>query len=100
MAREDDFELVNAIAGEGFHGVLQDLVGAVWFLGIGYLLRVKRNVLGIATMVIGGFLVLNTVGNLFAIEALSLLGLTANIILGPLWSTWAGVLLVQGKVAF
>lgn len=92
-----DFAVVNALAGEGLHGVLQDLVGAVWFVGMGYLLRTKRNGLGIFTMIIGGFLILNTIGNIFNIEALSLLGLTANIVLGPLWAIWLGSLLVRGK---
>ncbi len=92
-----DFQVVNAIAGEGLHGVLQNLSGAVWFLGMGALLRSKRSILGIFTMAIGGFLILNTIGNIFAIEALSLLGLMANILLGPLWSIWIGVLLVQLK---
>lgn len=91
------FELVNAIAGEGLHGILQNLVGATWFLGMGYLLRAKRNGLGIFAMVVGAFLILNTIGNMFNIEALSLLGLTANIILGPLWSISIGILLAQLK---
>jgi hypothetical protein len=93
-----DFAVVNALAGEGLHGVLQDLVGAVWFLGMGYLLRTKRNGLGIFTMTIGGFLILNTIGNILNIEALSLIGLTANIVLGPLWAIWLGTLLVLRKV--
>lgn len=91
------FEVINAFAGEGFHGVLQNIFGAVWFLGMGHLLRSKRNALGLFAMAVGAFLVLNTIGNVFNVEALSLLGLTANIVLGPLWSIWIGVLLVQLK---
>jgi hypothetical protein len=91
------FQVVNAIAETGLHGVIQNFAGAVWFLGVGSLLRVKRRGIGIGAMVIGVFLVLNTLGNMFNIEALSLLGLTANILLGPLWSIWVGVLLVQLK---
>ncbi len=94
-----EFQVVNAIAEEGLHGVIQNLAGSVWFLGIGYMLRAKRKQLGIFAMAIGGFLVLNTVGNIFKIEALSLLGLTANILLGPLWSIFIGALLVQQKAA-
>ncbi len=92
------FQVVNAIAEAGLHGVIQNFAGAVWFLGIGSLLRTKQSGLGIASMVIGLFLTLNTIGNMFNIEALSLLGLTANILLGPLWSIWIGILLVQLKV--
>jgi hypothetical protein len=90
-----DFQLVNAIAETGLHGIIQNLGGLVWFLGMGSLLRSKRNGLGLFAMVIGGFLVLNTLGNMFNIEALSLLGLMANILLSPIWSIWIGTLLVR-----
>jgi hypothetical protein len=91
------FQVVNAIAEAGLHGVIQNFAGAVWFLGIGSLLRTKQTGLGIGAMVVGLFLTLNTLGNMFNIEALSLLGLTANILLGPLWSIWVGIFLMQLK---
>ena len=93
-----EFQVVNAIAEEGLHGVIQNIAGAVWFLGIGYWLRTQRQGLGILAMVVGGFLTLNTIGNMFTIEALSLLGLTANIVLGPVWSIWIGVLLSRQNI--
>jgi len=34
-------------------------------------------------------------GRGFNIESLSLLGLTANVLLGPLWSIWIGVVLIR-----
>jgi len=91
------FQVVNAIAEEGLHGVIQNLAGAIWFIGIGALMRSKRSLLGIFTIVIGLFLALNTIGNMFGVEVLSLVGLTANILLGPLWSIWLGILLVRLK---
>ena len=86
---------MTAIAEEGFQGVIQNLSGAIWFLGVGYLIRSKHKSLGIFSIVLGVFLLLNTIGNIFNIEVLSLLGLTANILLGPLWSIWLGVLLIR-----
>ena len=50
-----EFQVVNAIAEEGLHGVIQNLSGAVWFLGMGYLLRAKRKGLGSFAIAIGGF---------------------------------------------
>lgn len=90
-----DFQVVTAIAETGLHGVIQNFAGAVWFLGIGALLRQKRAALGIVAMVVGAFLLLNTLGNMFNIEALSLIGLTANILLGPIWSIWIGIDLLR-----
>lgn len=92
-----NFEMITKIAGEGFHGVLQDLVGATWFLGIGYFLRSKLKGLGIFGMVVGLFVALNTIGLLLNIEAISLIGLTANILLGPLWSICMGVILIRSE---
>ncbi|WNC72810.1 DUF4386 family protein [Thalassotalea psychrophila] len=93
-----EFQVVNAIAEKGLHGVLQNLAGAIWFLGIGYLLRSKHMGVGNFAFAIGVFLVLNTVGNVFNIEALSLLGLTANILLGPIWSILIGIFLIKGNL--
>ena len=88
-----EFQVVNAIAEAGLHGVVQNFCGAVWFLGMGSLIRRELRGIGIFAMVVGGFLLLNTLGNMFNIEALSLLGLTANILLAPIWSIWVGIYL-------
>lgn len=93
-----DFQLVSAIAEGGLQGVIQNLAGAIWFLGVGMILRAKQSGLSIFTMGLGLFLLLNMLGNMFNIEALSLLGLTANILLGPLWSIAFGVYLIRAKV--
>lgn len=89
------FQVVTAIAETGLHGVIQNFAGAVWFLGMGSLLRQRRAALGIVAMIVGAFLLLNTLGNMFNIEALSLIGLTANILLGPIWSIWMGAALLR-----
>lgn len=93
-----EFQLVSTIAEGGLQGVIQNLAGAIWFLGIGAMLRTKQAGLGIFTMVIGVFLGLNMLGNMLHIEALSLLGLTANILLGPIWSIVLGIYLLRLKI--
>jgi hypothetical protein len=60
---------------------------------MGYLIQKDLRGIGILAMVVGGFLLLNTAGNMFNIEALSLLGLSANILLAPIWSIWIGIYL-------
>jgi hypothetical protein len=92
-----DFQVVNAIAESGLHGVLQNFCGAVWFLGMGSLIQKELRPIGIFTLIVGLFLLLNTLGNLFNIEALSLLGLTANILFAPIWSIWIGVYFLKNK---
>ena len=46
-------------------------------------------------MVVGLFLLLNMLPNMFNVEALSLLGLTAAILLGPIWSIAMGINLLR-----
>jgi hypothetical protein len=86
-----DFELVNAIAGDGLHGIVQNVAGAVWLLGIGAMMRHRSRLLGLAAMAIGVFLVLNSIGNVLGIEALSLIGVTATVLLAPLWFITLGI---------
>ena len=93
-----DFQLVNAIAEVGLQGVLQNLAGAIWFAGMGFLLRQKKSGLGIFAIAIGVFLLLNTVGNMFNLEALSLIGLTANILLGPVWLILTGIAVMRAEM--
>jgi hypothetical protein len=92
-----EFQVVNAIAEAGLHGVIQNFCGAVWFLGMGYLIQKEVRAIGIFTLVVGFFLLLNTLGNMLNIEALSLLGLTANILFGPIWAIWIGVFFFSRK---
>ena len=92
-----EFQVVTAVAEEGLQGVIQNLAGAVWFLGMGYFLRTKTAALGIFMMIVGVFLLLNMLGNMFDVEALSLLGLTAAILLGPLWAIGMGIYLLRSK---
>lgn len=92
-----NFQLVTAVAEGGLHGVVQNLAGCVWFAGMGSLLRPRRRGLGVAAMIISGFLLLNILGNLFNNESLSLTGLMANILLGPVWSIWFGLVLFRNE---
>lgn len=93
-----DFQLVNAIAEAGLQGVLQNLAGAIWFAGMGFLLRQKKSGLAVFAIAIGIFLLLNTIGNMFNVEALSLIGLTANILLGPVWSILIGIAVMRAEM--
>lgn len=93
------FETATTIAEDGFQGIVQNIAGAVWFGGMGTLLWRQRRLLGGFSVAIGVCLALNTIGNLLLIEPLSLIGLTATILLVPLWSIGIGVILVRQSAA-
>ena len=89
-----DFELVSAIAGDGLHGIVQNVAGAAWLVGIGALMRTWVPSLGWLAMAIGAFLAITTVGTMFGAEALNLVGVTATVLLAPIWSIAVGLRLI------
>jgi hypothetical protein len=87
------------IAEDGFQGVIQNVAGGVWFVGIGALLLNRHHWLGWATLIVGIFLLISAVGGILAMEALTLIGLTATILLVPLWSIWMGIVLLRAPLS-
>jgi hypothetical protein len=92
------FRAVAGVTEEGIQSTIQNVPAAIWFLGIGSLLRQRRRGLGILAMVLGVFLLLNGIGSLFQIESLSLIGLTGNLLLVPIWAIWFGIDLLKKQV--
>jgi hypothetical protein len=86
----NDFDLARRIAEDGLQGVVQNVAGAAWFLGMGSLLRRHRPALGAAAMAVGAFLVVNAAGIMVDVEALRFIGLTGNVLLAPAWAIGMG----------
>ena len=91
----EDFELVNAVAGGGLHGVVQNLAGAAWLAGIGWLMRPQARILGAIAIAISAFLVLATIGTVVGVEALNVTGVTATVLLAPAWAIALGIRLMN-----
>ncbi len=79
----NDFDLARRIAEDGLQGVVQNVAGAAWFLGMGSLLRRHRPALGAAAIAVGAFLVVNAAGIMVDVEALRFIGLTCNVLPHP-----------------
>ena len=86
----NDFDLARRIAEDGLQGVVQNVAGAAWFLGMGSLLRRHRPALGAAAIAVGAFLVVNAIGIMVDVEALRFIGLTGNVLLAPAWAIGMG----------
>ena len=86
----NDFDLARRIAEDGLQGVVQNVAGAAWFLGMGSLLRRHRPALGAAAIAVGAFLVVNAAGIMVDVEALRFIGLTGNVLLAPAWAIGMG----------
>jgi hypothetical protein len=73
------------------------LVG-VWFLGIGLLMRDKRRIFSIVSMILGASPFLVSLGMLLGIKALFLLGASIFGFLAPVWALWLGIDLLRRPV--
>lgn len=75
----------------GVWGILNRLVSAVWWLGIGFLLRSERRWLGRFTIALGVFAAMTAFGNLAVIVPLVGVGTMGYLFLAPVWALWLGV---------
>ncbi len=80
---------------DGVWGLLDPLLGGVWWLGIGLFLRRQRRALGWTAVVLGLFMLLRDV----KIGPLELIGLGVYFVLAPLWAAWTGVDVLRRDIA-
>jgi hypothetical protein len=93
------FQTATLLAQEGLQGIIQDTAGAVWWIGLGLLLRRSNQKLGWFSLVLGAALALNALGNLLDVAALTGVGLAANLLLAPIWGVWAGLMAWRSAAA-
>ncbi len=79
----------------GLQGLVQNLPGAIWLLGMGGMLKRKRAALGWLTLLFGSFMLVNSLGSLLDNSALSLIGFSGNFLILPVWAIWIGLDLVR-----
>lgn len=81
---------------DGVWGTLDPLLGGVWWVGLGSILRRDRKALGWVTVVLGIFMLLRDV----KLGPLEMIGLFVYFVLAPVWAAWAGIdLLLKSEKA-
>ena len=90
------FNMFSDLVYRGMWNRLEVFLGGIWWLGVGAFLRKESKVLGIVTIVLGIFTILDGIGAVMGVSALSELGLNVYLILAPLWALWFGVALMRG----
>jgi len=75
----------------GLWGILARTVSAIWWIGIGLVLREERRHLGWFTILLGAFAAIAGVGNLLVVAPLTGLGTMGFLLLAPAWALWLGV---------
>lgn len=90
------FRTATRIAEDGLQGAMQNLAGAVWWTGVGLALRrAGRRRLAVLTLVLAAGSALNTLGALLSVEAFTLVGLTATVLLSPVWAVLLGLVALR-----
>lgn len=87
------FQLTSELVYGGLWNLLGMLVGGIWWLAIGFLLRHEYKTLGWTTMLLGFCSLLDSVGGMLEMKALSDVGLNIYLILAPICAVWLGVVI-------
>jgi hypothetical protein len=79
----------------GLQGLVQNLPGAIWLLGMGGMLKRERPTLGWLTLIFGSFMLVNSLGSLLDNSMLSMIGFSGNFLILPVWAVWIGLDLLR-----
>jgi hypothetical protein len=86
------FEVVTDLGIAAFFS-LSYVLGGVWWLGIGLILRVERRILGVATVVQGIATLGYGVGVMLRVEPLAIL--EPLTFFAPIWALWLGIVILR-----
>jgi len=89
-----DFRTMTVVIFIGL-GALEALLGGLWLLGSGLVLRGEQRILGIVTAMLGLTYLGYGAGEWFRIEPLITLGALAFLVL-PFWAVWLGIVILRG----
>ncbi|WP_089721773.1 hypothetical protein [Candidatus Entotheonella palauensis] len=89
------FSAITTTVEGGIWSTPQNFFHAVWWLGMGGVLRGERHGLGTLTLVLGAFALLNSVGEVFDVEAFDMAGLFVTLLMGPIWHVWLGLVVLS-----
>lgn len=92
---ETVFGSITNIVYGGLWGILELIPGGIWWLGIGLMLKNEQRTLGIATILLGIFALLNVFGNIIEVEVIAMPGLFVYLYFAPIWALWLGVSMLR-----
>ena len=92
------FSAIGNMVYGGMWAILDPLLVGIWFLGIGFLLQGERRLFSIFSIILGISALLDSLGFILGIEAVSSLGLNTYLVLAPIWTLWLGIDLLRKPV--
>jgi len=81
----------------GLWNLLESSLGGIWWLGIGLFLRREQPALGIFTIVLGSFALLDALGRILNVQLIYTVGLAGVLLLIPIWTLWCGIDLLGSR---
>jgi hypothetical protein len=84
------YENLNNEVLSGIWNIFSMLLAAIWWLGIGWLLRPKHRWIAHFSTILGVACALDVSGYIFGVEMLSSLGLNIYLFGAPFWAAWMG----------
>ncbi|NIN66285.1 MAG: DUF4386 family protein [Anaerolineae bacterium] len=91
--------VLTSVVQGGIWDRLGSLLAALWWIGIGSLIRSQRRGLGWATVILGASTLLSWLGSIVEVEALQLPGTMVYLLLAPAWAAYLGVDLIRRPIA-
>jgi len=95
---ETIFGTITDLVYGGLWNILEVLLAGVWFIGIGLLLRSERRVFSVVSIILGISALLDSLGFILGVEAVSSLGLNIYLVLAPIWTLWLGIDFIRKPV--
>lgn len=84
------FANLNNEVMSGIWNIFSMTLAAIWWLGMGWLMRPAHKGLAIFTQLLGLAALIDVLGYLFQSEAVSGIGLNFYLFAAPLWAMWSG----------
>lgn len=94
------FAAVGAAVQRGIWGILDPILGGVWWAGTGWLIKGKRPFLGWVTIILGGANLLSGFAEAFQLSIVASIGLGVYFLLAPFWAGWLGLYLLRDKAPY
>jgi hypothetical protein len=93
------FETVTHLVYGGLWSILELILGGVWWLGIGLLLRGERPILSGLSILLGAAAWLTATGTALGASTAAAAALLAYLYSAPVWALWLGIAIARGAGA-
>jgi hypothetical protein len=92
------FQTFSQVVAVGIWNLLDGITGGLWWLFIGFFLLKSSKSIAWLSILVGILMLLDSMGNIFTIKALSDYSLNIYLILAPVWAIIMGIAMLKNKI--